>query len=47
MKSRDMLYSMLKEPLIDEQVQYLAQKTKKSPRNKVVAILGEPIYPES
>jgi len=50
MKSQDMLDSMLKEfteafprlktPLIDERDQYLAQKIKKAPGEKVVAVLG-------
>lgn len=50
MKSRDMLDSMLQEftdtfprlkkPLIDERDQYLAQKIKEAPGNKVVAVLG-------
>ena len=50
MKSRDMIDSMLedftenfprlKEPLIDERDQYLAQKIKDAPGNKVVAVLG-------
>lgn len=50
MKSQDMLNSMLndftatfpelKVPLIDERDQYLAQKIKEAPGNKVVAVLG-------
>ena len=50
MKSQDMLDSMLDEftanfpklktPLIDERDQYLAQKIKEAPGNKVVAVLG-------
>ncbi|WP_216831127.1 TraB/GumN family protein [Alkalihalobacterium elongatum] len=50
MKEQDMLDSMLheftvafpklKEPLIDERDQYLAQKIKEAPGNKVVAVLG-------
>ncbi|GEL76397.1 TraB/GumN family protein [Tenuibacillus multivorans] len=50
MKSQDMLDSVLqefsqsfprlKEPLIDERDQYLAQKIKEAPGDKVVAILG-------
>lgn len=50
MKEQDMLDSMLKEltehfprlkkPLIDERDQYLAQKIKHAPGNKVVAVLG-------
>src|SRR5690606_13015967 len=50
MKSKDMLNSMLtefstsfpklKEPLIDERDQYLAQKIKEAPGEKVVAVLG-------
>jgi pheromone shutdown-related protein TraB len=50
MKSQDMLNSMLNEftehfpklktPLIDERDQYLAQKIKEAPGNKVVAVLG-------
>lgn len=50
MKEQDMLDSMLKEltenfprlkkPLIDERDQYLAQKIKKAPGEKVVAVLG-------
>src|SRR4051794_35085343 len=50
MKSQDMLNSMLSEftehfpklktPLIDERDQYLAQKIKEAPGNKVVAVLG-------
>ncbi|WP_209122716.1 TraB/GumN family protein [Alkalihalobacillus sp. BA299] len=50
MKSQDMLDSMLHEftvsfpklkvPLIDERDQYLAQKIKEAPGNKVVAVLG-------
>ncbi|MFC0014016.1 MULTISPECIES: TraB/GumN family protein [Allobacillus] len=50
MKSQDMLNSVmeeftrefprLKKPLIDERDQYLAQKIKKAPGNKVVAVLG-------
>lgn len=50
MKSKDMLNSMLEEmtasfpklkkPLIDERDQYLAQKIKDAPGNKVVAVLG-------
>lgn len=50
MKSQDMLDSMLQEftksfprlktPLIDERDQYLAQKIKEAPGNKVVAVLG-------
>ncbi len=50
MKSKDMLNSMLndfsenfprlKVPLIDERDQYLAQKIKEAPGNKVVAVLG-------
>ncbi|KKK38055.1 conjugal transfer protein TraB [Mesobacillus campisalis] len=50
MKSQDMLNSMLnefteqfprlKKPLIDERDQYLAQKIKTAPGNKVVAVLG-------
>jgi len=50
MKSQDMLDSMLEEftrsfprlktPLIDERDQYLAQKIKDAPGNKVVAVLG-------
>lgn len=50
MKSQDMLNSMLndftksfpklKTPLIDERDQYLAQKIKEAPGNKVVAVLG-------
>lgn len=50
MKSEDALEAMLKEftesfpqlktPLIDERDQYLAQKIKEAPGNKVVAVLG-------
>ncbi|MUV37585.1 Phosphatidylglycerol--prolipoprotein diacylglyceryl transferase [Lentibacillus sp. JNUCC-1] len=50
MKTQDMLDSMLKEfsehfprlktPLIDERDQYLAQKIKTAPGNKIVAVLG-------
>ncbi|WP_053361164.1 TraB/GumN family protein [Bacillus sp. FJAT-27251] len=50
MKSQDMLNSLLnefteqfprlKKPLIDERDQYLAQKIKTAPGNKVVAVLG-------
>src|SRR3954451_770955 len=50
MKSQDMLNSMLNEftehfpklktPLIDERDQYLSQKIKEAPGNKVVAVLG-------
>ncbi len=50
MKSQDMLNSILNEfaesfpklktPLIDERDQYLAQKIKEAPGNKVVAVLG-------
>ncbi|MDT8861411.1 TraB/GumN family protein [Alkalihalobacillus sp. MEB130] len=50
MKSKDMLNSMLheftiafpklKKPLIDERDQYLAQKIKDAPGNKIVAVLG-------
>lgn len=50
MKSQDMLNSMLHEftesfpklktPLIDERDQYLSQKIKQAPGNKVVAVLG-------
>lgn len=50
MKSRDMIDSMLedftenfprlKEPLIDERDQYLAQKIKNAPGKKIVAVLG-------
>lgn len=50
MKSKDMLNSMLKEftdsfprlkkPLIDERDQYLSQKIKEAPGNKIVAVLG-------
>ncbi|MEW9122854.1 MAG: TraB/GumN family protein [Thermotaleaceae bacterium] len=50
MKSQDMLSAMLedftvsfprlKKPLIDERDQYLAQKIKEAPGNKVVAVLG-------
>lgn len=50
LKSQDMLNSMLKDftetfprlktPLIDERDQYLAQKIKEAPGNKVVAVLG-------
>jgi pheromone shutdown-related protein TraB len=50
LKSQDMLNAMLKDftenfpklkiPLIDERDQYLAQKIKKAPGNKVVAVLG-------
>ncbi|MDC3417366.1 TraB/GumN family protein [Aquibacillus salsiterrae] len=50
MKSKDMLNSMLSEltesfprlkrPLIDERDQYLAQKIKEAPGDKVVAVLG-------
>ncbi|MCL7746623.1 TraB/GumN family protein [Halalkalibacter alkaliphilus] len=50
MKSKDMLNSMLheftiafpklKKPLIDERDQYLAQKIKEAPGNKIVAVLG-------
>lgn len=50
MKSRDMLDSMLEEftqnfprlkkPLIDERDQYLAQKIRKAPGQKIVAVLG-------
>jgi pheromone shutdown-related protein TraB len=50
MKSQDMLDSMLQEftnsfprlkiPLIDERDQYLAQKIKEAPGNKIVAVLG-------
>ncbi|WP_078555251.1 TraB/GumN family protein [Bacillus alkalicellulosilyticus] len=50
MKSQDMLNSMLeditvsfprlKTPLIDERDQYLSQKIKEAPGNKVVAVLG-------
>lgn len=50
MKSQDMINSMLleftdsfprlKEPLIDERDQYLAQKIKRAPGNKIVAVLG-------
>src|SRR5690606_7280581 len=50
MKSKDMLNSMLtefstsfpklKEPLIDERDQYLAQKIKHAPGQKIVAVLG-------
>jgi pheromone shutdown-related protein TraB len=50
MKSQDMLNSMLSEftehfpklktPLIDERDQYLSQKIKEAPGNKVVAVLG-------
>lgn len=50
MKSQDMLNSMLSEftktfpklktPLVDERDQYLAQKIKEAPGNKVVAVLG-------
>lgn len=50
MKSKDMLDSMLdeftehfprlKKPLIDERDQYLSQKIKEAPGNKVVAVLG-------
>ncbi len=50
MKSEDMLDSMLKEftasfpdlkrPLIDERDQYLAEKIKHAPGNKVVAVIG-------
>ncbi|MFC4558436.1 TraB/GumN family protein [Virgibacillus kekensis] len=50
MKSQDMLNSMLQEftdhfprlktPLIDERDQYLSQKIKKAPGDKVVAVLG-------
>ncbi|OEF98139.1 TraB/GumN family protein [Desulfuribacillus alkaliarsenatis] len=50
LKSQDMLNSMLEEftkahpdlkrPLIDERDQYLAQKIKDAPGNKVVAVLG-------
>lgn len=50
MKSQDMLNAMLddftkafpklKTPLIDERDQYLAEKIKKAPGNKVVAVLG-------
>lgn len=50
MKSKDMLDSMLEEmtesfprlkvPLIDERDQYLSQKIKEAPGNKVVAVLG-------
>ena len=50
MKSQDMLDSMLEEftqsfprlktPLIDERDQYLAQKIKEAPGNKIVAVLG-------
>ncbi|KHF40669.1 TraB/GumN family protein [Halalkalibacter okhensis] len=50
MKSKDMLNSMLheftiafpklKKPLIDERDQYLAQKIKEAPGDKIVAVLG-------
>lgn len=50
MKSQDMIHSVLKEftesfprlkvPLIDERDQYLAQKIKEAPGNKIVAVLG-------
>ncbi|ARK30552.1 TraB/GumN family protein [Halalkalibacter krulwichiae] len=50
MKSQDMLHSMLDEftatfprlkvPLIDERDQYLAQKIKEAPGDKIVAVLG-------
>lgn len=50
MKSQDMLNSMLSEftehfpklktPLIDERDQYLSQKIKEAPGNKIVAVLG-------
>jgi pheromone shutdown-related protein TraB len=50
LKSHDMLNSMLKEftktfprlkvPLIDERDQYLAQKIKEAPGNKIVSVLG-------
>lgn len=50
MKSKDMLNSVLaeftesfpklKKPLIDERDQYLAQKIRKAPGNKIVAVLG-------
>lgn len=50
LKSQDMLNSMLndltasfpklKRPLVDERDQYLAQKIKEAPGNKVVAVLG-------
>ena len=50
MKSQDMINSMLleftdsfprlKKPLIDERDQYLAQKIKRAPGNKIVAVLG-------
>lgn len=50
MKSEDMLHSVLheftesfprlKKPLVDERDQYLAQKIKEAPGNKVVAVLG-------
>ncbi|WP_407269440.1 TraB/GumN family protein [Radiobacillus sp. PE A8.2] len=50
LKSQDMIDAMLQEftnsfpklktPLIDERDQYLAQKIKKAPGNKVVAVLG-------
>jgi len=50
MKSQDMLDSILEEfstsfprlktPLIDERDQYLAQKIKEAPGNKIVAVLG-------
>lgn len=50
MKSQDMLNSMLKEftesfpklktPLIDERDQYLSQKIKDAPGNKIIAVLG-------
>jgi len=50
LKSRDMLDSILndltasfpdlKRPLVDERDQYLAQKIKEAPGNKVVAVLG-------
>ena len=54
MKSQDMLDSMLEEftqsfprlktPLIDERDQYLAQKIKEAPGNKIVAELGAAHY---
>lgn len=50
MKSQDMLNSVMEEftrefprlktPLIDERDQYLAQKIKTAPGDKVVAVLG-------
>ena len=57
MKSQDMLDSILsdftehfpklKAPLIDERDQYLSQKIKGSPGQKVVAVLGAAMFQES